>query len=54
MKVNHPTISSRSSHACGPLCHSQSRARNNMYIKFIFIAQEHLTMGQIRYKNRLP
>ncbi len=50
MKVNHPTycewpwpIFSRSSHAFGKLCRSQSRATNNMYIKLIFIAQEHLT-----------
>ncbi len=33
--------SSRSSHACGTLCHSQSRARDNMYIKLIFTAPYH-------------
>ncbi len=33
------------------LCCSQSRARNNMYIKLIFIAQEHLPISQIPVEN---
>ncbi len=36
------------------LCHSHSRARNNMYIKLIFIAHEHRIIGQIPFENGWP